>query len=86
MIAICDEEILGKSLKHNGATIVVQERFYGKDTYEEDEVLMELKAFTQLNVIGEKITNLLIKNRIVHPASVLWIEHDGIKIGHVMVF
>lgn len=85
MVAICDKEILGETIPHNGVNLVIREAFYGKVEYEADEVLRELESFTQLNVFGEKIAKLMIENKIVHPDVFLWIEYKGKKIGHAMI-
>ncbi len=85
LIAICDKEILGKTIPHNGVKLKIREAFYGKVEYEADEVLRELESFSQLNVFGERIAKLMIENKIVHPDVFLWIEFNGKKIGHAMI-
>ncbi len=85
LVAICDKEILGEAIDHNGVKLHIREAFYGKIEYEPDEVLKELQFFTQLNVFGEKIAKLMIENKIVHPDVFLWIEHNGKRHGHAMV-
>ena len=85
LIAICDKEILGETIMFNGVKLHIRESFYGKIEYEADEVLQELKSYTQLNVFGEKIAKLMIENKLVHPDIFLWLEHKGKKIGHAMI-
>ncbi|RMG32000.1 MAG: DUF424 family protein [Methanobacteriota archaeon] len=85
LIAICDKEILGKVIPHNGVKLKIREAFYGNIEYDADEVLQELKSFSQLNVFGERIAKLMIEEKIVHPDVFLWIEFHGKKIGHAMI-
>jgi hypothetical protein len=85
LVAVCDAEVCGKSILHNGVKLKIQDRFYGDQHYTSDEVLIEVSKCTSLNAFGKNICELLIKHNIVHPATVLWIEEQGEKFGHVIV-
>ncbi|MCH8906548.1 MAG: DUF424 domain-containing protein [Candidatus Heimdallarchaeota archaeon] len=85
LIAICDEEIRGARLKHKGVTIVVRKEFYGNEVFTLEEALGELSRCTSINAFGTNICNLLVEKELVHPATVLWIKHNGLQVGHVIV-
>jgi len=85
LLALCDPEILGKKYQLNGVNITVKERFYGGEEYSPTEVLIEINRCTSLNAFGSNICQFLIDNNIVHPASVLWIEAEDSKVGHVIL-
>jgi hypothetical protein len=86
LVAICDKEIINLKIKHNNANIFVNERFYGTDEYYKDEVLLEIRKATQINVIGKNIVELLIENNFLKPQIVLWFEHEKFgKIGHALL-
>jgi len=84
LIAICDAELMGRTLKHNGIELNVSERFYGQLEYSKEEILIELKNATSVNVIGQDICEILIEENMVHEDTIMWIEEDD-KIGHVIV-
>lgn len=85
LIAICDENIIGKTFVHNGVELHIQPRFYGDLVYTEEEILIELKNATSINVIGESICKLLIEHEFVHPDTIMWINNGDTKVGHVIV-
>ena len=85
LVAICDTELSGSKFRHNGVTIRISEYFYGTEDYYESEILSLLTGATQINVMGKRITELLIKEEIIHPDSVLWMElPDGSPVGHAI--
>lgn len=85
LVAICDENICGKNLIHNSVKLKIQERFYGQEIFSFEEALLEINKCTSLNAIGKEICELLVNHKIVHPAAVMWIDHEGNKIGHVIL-
>ena len=85
LVAVCDRNIIGKSFEYNGVTIGVSDKFYGKMDYTEEEVIQEILRSSSINAMGKDICNLLIKMNLVHPATVIWFDADGDKIGHVIV-
>jgi len=77
MIAICDKELLGKTLKNNELDFFVNPRFYGEK--EIDEKILELiRGVNDGNVVGNKIVELLLKNKVISKTSIIKIN----KIKH----
>ena len=75
MIAICDKELSGKTLKNKDLDFFVNPRFYGE--VEIDEKILELiKESNDGNVIGNKIVKLLLKYKVISNKSI-------IKIGNI---
>ncbi len=75
MIAVCDKELLGKTLKNKDLDFFVNPRFYGE--IEIDEKILELIVdVNDGNVIGNKIVELLLKNKVISKDSI-------IKIGKI---
>ncbi len=85
LIAICDDDLCGVILTLKGVKLKINEKFYGRDSLSSDEILSEIASCTSLNAIGKEICELLIKHKIVHPATVLWIDYMGDKVGHVIL-
>ena len=77
MIAVCDKELLGKTLKNKNLDFFVNPRFYGE--IEIDEKILELIVdVNDGNVIGNKIVELLLKNKVISKDSIIKIG----KINH----
>lgn len=85
LVAVCDANLCGKSVMHNGVKLNIQERFYGMESYNEAEALQEITKCTSLNAFGKNICDLLLKHKLVHPASIMWIEDGEETIGHVIL-
>ena len=85
LVAICDKDILGKEFTYKEVKLKVHERFYGLDEYSANEVLTEISRCTSLNAFGKEICQFLVEKEIVHPATIMWIEHNGEQIGHVIL-
>ncbi len=70
MIAICDKELSGKTLKNKDLDFFVNPRFYGEDKIDE-KVLELVKDSNDGNVIGNKIVELLLKHKIISKKSII---------------
>jgi len=75
ILAIADAEIIGKSLAHNDLEIEVKESFYGSETADEKKILELVKTFSKsessINIIGNRIIELLIKHGLITHDSVI---------------
>lgn len=76
LIAICDEDLKGKTLDNNGIEFFVNPRFYCDKTAE-NEILAVISKSNDGNVIGNKIVDLLLKVEIISEDTVVLI--DGVK-------
>ena len=85
LLAICDAHLIGKSIKHNGVKIPIQERFYGELEYSVDEILIEIKTASSVNIMGSDICKLLTKENLVHPDVILWLGEKNDPVGHAIV-
>ena len=81
MLGVCDADILGKTL-HGETDVVVSESFYGKDKCDENDIKELLEKSTNINCIGNRIVELLIKMGIVDENDVAII--DGVK--HAQIY
>lgn len=88
LITACDKEIMSIPLMSNGVKICATPRFYGNEIVTESELLKELKNCTAANVIGTRVIELLLKNRMIHRDAVLWLEYPKDKkkkVGHAII-
>ena len=60
VIAICDENLIGKMFIENELKIEVSERFYKGELVDIEKIKLELE-FNSLNVVGENIIKILIE-------------------------
>ena len=84
VIAACDSKILGKTLvdKEKEIEFTVSREFYGNESFEWDEIAHSIRNSRNVNLIGNEIVELAIKNGLVDPKSV--IEIGGIK--HAQIY
>lgn len=53
LVAVCDEDIVGKTFREKDLKIEVKEEFYGKESYDEEEVKRALRQATIANITGK---------------------------------
>ncbi|MCP1714631.1 hypothetical protein J2T58_000471 [Methanocalculus alkaliphilus] len=74
VVAICDRELLGRTLREGDLEITITEDFYGGEPATEDEVRAALRHATNANIIGWKVVNIAISLGLVEISSCLMID------------
>jgi hypothetical protein len=82
LLATCDAELLGKTLKEGKITFHVQEKFYKGSKVTLEEAVELIKQSSIVNMIGQKIVKKAIEHGFVHPEAVLMI--DGIPHAQIV--
>jgi uncharacterized protein len=82
LVAACDKEVLGKTLKHGNAVVEISRTFYGGELVSEEELQKALEEAMSANLFGEKTIKCAIKCGLIDPESVIMI--DGVP--HAQVF
>ena len=72
LVAVCDAEILGKTLEGGSTPFIVSERFYGGNSGSIEEALDAMKKATICNIVGKKIVGAAIEAGFVQEASVIY--------------
>ena len=74
LLAICDSEMLGKTLRQGKIIFHIKDEFYngGKTTVEEAVSMIENS--TIVNIVGKNCVEKAIAKGYVHPDAVLQIE------------
>ena len=74
LLAICDSEMLGKTLRQGKIVFHIKNEFYngGKATVEEAVSMIENS--TIVNIVGKNCVEKAIAKGYVHPDAVLQIE------------
>lgn len=74
LLAICDAEILGKTLRDGKIVFCVKEDFYKGARVNIDEAMCMIENSTIVNMIGKNVVNKAIEKGYVHPKAVLNIK------------
>jgi len=74
MLAICDCEILGKTLREGKIVFHVKEEFYNGGRVSVEEAMDMVANSTIVNMVGKGCVEKAIKRGYVHPQAVLNIE------------
>jgi len=72
LVAVCDAEILGKTLDGGRVPFKVSESFYKGVPADLDEALEAMRRATICNLVGKRIVEAAIENRMVHEAAVIY--------------
>ena len=83
-LAICDEELLGKTLREGKIVFKISEEFYKGKKISVDQAVSMIENSTIINLIGNECVKKAIENGFVHPEAVLKIE--GISHAQIMKF
>lgn len=74
LLAICDAEILGKTLCEGRIVFKVKEEFYKGRKVHVDEAVLMIENSTIINMVGKNVVGKAIERGYVHPEAVLSIE------------
>jgi hypothetical protein len=74
LLAICDAEILGKTLREGKIVFNIKEEFYKGPTVTTEEAVAMIANSTIVNMVGKNIVKKAIEKGYVHPEAVLKIE------------
>jgi hypothetical protein len=74
LLAICDVELLGKTLREGKIVFCVKEDFYKGARVRVDEAILMIENSTIVNMVGKNIVKKAIERGYVHPEAVLEIE------------
>jgi len=74
VVAICDRELLGRTLTEGNIEITITEFFYGDVPASEEEVRYALAHASNANIIGTKVVEIAISLGCIDPSSCLMID------------
>ena len=74
LVAICDEDLLGKTLSEGNIKLRINEEFYGGRLIPVEECKEAIDNSTITNIIGRRIVDFAISNGIVHESCLLWVR------------
>lgn len=71
LVAVCDEDVLGKTFEEDDISLTVTEEFYGGDKADERAVVESLAQAAVANIVGTRAVELAIEEGFVDQANVL---------------
>lgn len=74
LLAICDAEILGRTLREGKIVFTVKEEFYKGVKATVEEAVDLISNSTIVNMVGKNIVQKAIEKGYVHPEAVLNVE------------
>ncbi len=74
LLAICDVELLGKTLHEGKIVFHVKEEFYKGAKVTVEEAVNMIENSTIVNMVGKNIVQKAMEKGYVHPEAVLDIE------------
>lgn len=74
LLAICDIELLGKTLRDGGIVFAVREEFYKGLRMDVDEAVSLIDQSTVINIVGCNVVAKAMERGFVHPEAVLRIS------------
>ncbi|WP_406657943.1 DUF424 family protein [Methanolobus sp. ZRKC2] len=82
IVAVCDKDLIGKTLKEGNLSVTISEEFYKGDLVSEEELRNTLLDAGNVNIFGEKSVSCAIDCGAVDKDCVRFI--DGV--AHAQVF
>ena len=73
VVAVCDEEILGKTLEGGRVPFKVSEGFYKGTLGDVDEAIAAMKQATICNLVGKKIVEAAVECKMVHERAIIYL-------------
>lgn len=74
LLAICDSDLLGKTLKEGKIVFKISNEFYNGKKISVDQAVNMIENSTIVNLIGNRCVKKAIECGFVHPDAVLMIE------------
>ncbi|MEM2904302.1 MAG: DUF424 family protein [Candidatus Bathyarchaeia archaeon] len=70
LVAACDAEILGRTLRNGKVEFYVNEKFYKGDKVGLDEAIQLIRDATSANLVGNNLVRRATLEGLVHPQAI----------------
>jgi hypothetical protein len=82
IVALCDRELIGKTLKEGNITVTITEDFYKGELISQEKAIDILSGATNINIFGKKAVSCAIECGVVDKNNVKIIN----EVAHAQVF
>lgn len=86
ILAICDENLLGKVLSNDKIKMKVPTEFYKGNPISKSDAYRLMRRYTNINIIGSVIELGIEKEQIKKDAVIWFNDGEGKKIPHLLIF
>lgn len=74
LLAICDIDLPGKTLREGKIVFKVSEEFYRGDEVDLEEAINMIESSTIVNMVGTNVVKRAMERGYVHPEAILTIQ------------
>ncbi len=74
LVAVCDEDLLGKKFAEKGLQLDLTSLFYRGKLTEDKETIEVMKKSYCFNIVGKKIVDLALKEGFISKANIITIK------------
>jgi len=74
VIAICDKDLIGKTIENKKFKLVISERFYKGEEMDANKVVAILKEAANVNIVGKLSIELALKAGIITKDKIVKIK------------
>ena len=82
LVAVCDKDLMGKTLRNGKLRLEVKKEFYGDKLTTLEEAAKALSEADTGNIVGKKSVKIAIERNLVDPSAVIHIA--GIPHVHII--
>ena len=82
LLAICDADLIGKTLRQGKIVFHIRKEFYKGNLVNLEEAVSLIQQSTIVNMVGQKIVKKALKMGLIHADAVL--EIDGIPHAQIL--
>ena len=82
LVNICDEELLGETLKEANLEMHISKEYFGGEPVDEDKALYLVRSCTMANLAGERIVSKVLEAKL---ASELAVKRVG-QVSLLMIY
>ncbi|WP_094227931.1 DUF424 domain-containing protein [Methanolobus psychrotolerans] len=82
IVALCDRELIGKTLKEGNITVTITEEFYKGSIISEEDAIAIISKASNVNIFGEKAVSCAVKCGVVDTNNVKIIN----DVAHAQIF
>ena len=74
VVAICDEDLIGKKLENQNLTIEITERFYKGESINNKKVKEILRKANNINLSGKESVTCAIEEDLIKSEEIVWFK------------
>ena len=74
MVNVCDEEVLGRVLKEGKLEVAISREYFLGFKADEEKAIQLVKEADIVNLVGNRIVDLVLKEGLAHPGAVRRIQ------------